>query len=130
MATFLKEDFIALSLINSKDKLFHESSITTSELSEYTSYLQKEFNSRDSDVIITSNGLDKENFNIMGDAITISKNCGINTNFIPLNVLSVLNDNDLIINFWMQLEKEKLKSLENIKNNSKVYKKSIFKINS
>lgn len=109
---FLGQEYVAISLIRVKDKIFHEKFITISELNEFCHYLQQEFNNRDLDVIITSNTLSIEDFNIIGDVIIASNNCCINLGFLPMNVLSILSDTNLTKDFLMQFEKEKLEAIE------------------
>lgn len=86
-----------------------------SELNEFDHFLQKEFNDRDLGIIITSDILKKENFNIMGNVIMESNSCYLDLNFLSDTLLNILYDNDLISNFLLNLESEKIANLEKAK---------------
>lgn len=125
MKTFiLGKEYIALSLIKAKKSFFNESFITTSELGQFDYYLQQEFNKRDLDIIISSNALSSDDFNINGDTIMASNSCSYGLNTLPMNVLTVLYDSNLIADFFEQLEKDKLQMIENKKETVfKIYRK-------
>lgn len=121
---FLKKDYVALSLIKAKNQFFRERFITISELNQFDHFLQQEFNNRNLDIVITSNTLSSEDFNIMGEVIMTSNTCCLNLDLLPKNVLTVLYDSNLIIDFLTQLENEKLETLERKKEVvPKLYKK-------
>lgn len=121
---FLGKEYVALSLIKAKDQFFRERFITISELNQFDHFLQQEFNNRNLDIIITSNTLSSEDFNIMGEVIMTSNTCCFNLDLLPINVLTVLYDSNLIVDFLTQLENEKLKILERkIEVVPKLYKK-------
>lgn len=121
---FLGKEYVALSLIKAKDQFFRERFITISELNQFDHFLQQEFNNRNIDIIITSNTLSSEDFNIMGEVIMTSNTCCFNLDLLPINVLTVLYDSNLIVDFLTQLENEKLKILERkIEVVPKLYKK-------
>lgn len=109
---FLGKEYVALALIEAKNKIFHESFITISELEQFSYFLQQEFNKRELDIVITSNTPNIEDFNIIGEVIMVSNNCGFNLGILPMNVLSILYDTNLIADFFIQVEKEKLEILE------------------
>ena len=121
---FLGKEYVALALINAKDQFFRERFITISELNQFDHFLQQEFNNRDLDIVITSNTLSSEDFNIMGEVIMTSNACCFNLGLLPINVLTVLYDSNLIVDFLTQLENEKLETLERKKEVvPKLYKK-------
>lgn len=109
---FLGKEYIALSLIKAKDQFFHEHFITISELNQFDHFLQQEFNNRDLNIVITSNTLSSEDFKIMGEIIMPSNTCCFNLDMLPINVLTVLYDSNLIVDFLTQLENKKLETLE------------------
>lgn len=115
---------MALSLIKAKDQFFRERFITISELNQFDHFLQQEFNNRNLDIVITSNTLSSEDFNIMGEVIMTSNTCCFNLDLLPIYVLTVLYDSNLIVDFLTQLENEKLEILERkIEVVPKLYKK-------
>lgn len=103
---------MTLLLIKSKNHFFQESFITVSELNRFDRFLQQEFNNRNLDVVITSNTLNSEGFNIMGEVIMTSDACCFNLDMLPVNILTVLYDSNLIVGFLMQFESGKLETLE------------------
>ena len=62
--------------------------------------------------MITSNTLNSEGFNIMGEVIMTSDACCFNLDMLPVNILTVLYDSNLIVGFLMQFESGKLETLE------------------
>lgn len=110
---FLSEGYIAMALLKAKRDFFDESFITFSELNQFDHFIQQEFNNQDLD-IITSNGLSIEDFNFMGEVIMPSEGCCFDLDILPLDISSILNDTNLIVSFLINLESEKLKSLENV----------------
>lgn len=62
--------------------------------------------------MITSNTLNSEDFNIMGEVIMTSDTCCFNLDMLPVNILTVLYDSNLIVDFLMQLESRKLETLK------------------
>lgn len=121
---FLGKEYVALSLIKAKDQFFRERFITISELNQFDHFLQQEFNNRNLDIVITSNTLSSEDFNIMGEVIMTSNTCCFNLDLLPIYVLTVLYDSNLIVDFLTQLENEKLEILERkIEVVPKLYKK-------
>lgn len=109
---FLGKEYVALTLIEAKNQFLRERFITISELNQFDYFLQQEFNNRNLDIVITSNTLSSEDFNIMGEVIMTSNTCCFNLDLLPINVLTVLYDSNLIVDFLTQLENEKLETLE------------------
>ena len=62
--------------------------------------------------MIISNTLSSEDFNIMGEVIMTSDICSFNLDMLPINLLKVLYNSNLIVNFLTQLENEKVETLE------------------
>lgn len=62
--------------------------------------------------MIISNTLSSEDFNIMGEVIMTSDTCSFNLDMLPINLLKVLYNSNLIVNFLTQLENEKVETLE------------------
>lgn len=109
---FIGEEYVALSLIKIKNQFLGENFITISELNQFEHFLQQEFNNNFLNILITSNGLNNEDFTIMGEVIMISNTCSLNIDLLPITVLKILYNSDLIINFLQQLENEKIEKLE------------------
>lgn len=112
---FLENDYVALSLIKSKEKIFHEKFVTFSELGQFEHFLQQEFNNQELDIVITSNGLSSSDFKIVGDVIMPVDNCSLNINLVPFRALKVLNDSNLLTDFFEQFENERLEAIEKSK---------------
>ena len=49
--------------------------------------------------MIISNTLSSEDFNIMGEVIMTSDTCSFNLDMLPINLLKVLYNSNLIVNF-------------------------------
>lgn len=109
---FIGEEYVALSLIKIKNQFLGENFITISELNQFEHFLQQEFNNSFLNVLITLNGLNNEDFTIMEEVIMISNTCSLNIDLLPITVLKILYNSDLIINFLQQLENEKIEKLE------------------
>lgn len=115
---FLNKEYVALALIKSKDQFFHESFITIQELNQFIGFLQQEFNNQDLNIIISSNSLSEEDFNVTDEIIVKSNNCCFNLDLVPIKILKILYNIDFITDFWMKIEQEKLEVLENMRNTS------------
>lgn len=115
--TFLPQEYVALVLIEAKEKMFVESFVTTSELNQFSHYMQKEFNKNGVNTIISTGKFNKDNFDILNGIIIMKDKCDYNLDIIPVNILEVLTDNKLIINFLKQLEEEKVTKLNEIELN-------------
>lgn len=123
---FLDEAYVALALIKSKSQFFHKNFITISELNQFVYFLQQEFNKQNLNIVITSNSLNSEDFNIIGETIMKSNACCFNLDLLSIDILKVLYDTNLIANFWVQLEQEKLETLKKvIVDSPKLYRKVI-----
>lgn len=123
---FLSKEYIAVALISSKNKIFHENFITMSELNQFEQFLQKEFDNNNLNIVITSDLLDSKSFNMSDGVITMSSNCSFNMHLLPIEILNILSDTNLIIDFFMKLEQEKIENLKKIRTaTSKLYKKTI-----
>lgn len=48
----------------------------------------------------------------MGEVIMTSDTCSFNLDMLPINLLKVLYNSNLIVNFLTQLENEKVETLE------------------
>lgn len=115
MATyFLSKNYVAASLLEAKYDFYKERFITFSEFNQFDYYIQQEFNRRDLDVVINSDGLSREDFEHIGDVIIPSSGCCFNLDRLPVSVSYVLKDKELIAKFFIDLESEKLKTLENV----------------
>lgn len=110
---FVSKEYVAIALIKAKYKFFREDFITFSELNQFNQYIQQEFNKQNVDAVITFNSLSREDFNTMGEIVMLSDECVFDLCSLPLHILRILNDTDLIAKFFMDLESERLKVLEN-----------------
>ena len=104
---FLGKGYVAISLIESKKHIFNEGYITISELNQFGYFLQKEFNKRNLDIIVTSETLSYSDFKVIGEVIIPSNSCSYNLDFLPIEVLKVLYDFDFIRSFWWKLRNNK-----------------------
>lgn len=115
--TFLSIGYVAMVLIKEKSLIFSENFITMSELNQFRYFMQKEFNNKDLDVAITSNDLSREDFNIFGGIVIPSERCCYDVDYIRNDILNILTDENLILQFFTELESRKLKTLENLQIN-------------
>lgn len=104
---FLSKDMAAVTLINAKKDFFNDNFITISELNQFIYFLQQEFNGSKLDVIITSNDLNIEDFNMVGNIIMKSNDCSVSLALLPLNIQMVLSDKRVLAKFFLNLEKER-----------------------
>ncbi len=112
---FLSNDDIAIVLIEAKYKILGENFITPTELSQFTTFIQRKFDENGLDVIIRAEGLSKSDFTIENGVITKSKGCNNSLNCIPYyQLLVILMDENLFLQFFTELEVEKLKRLESM----------------
>lgn len=112
--SFLQKEYLTLALIKAKNDFFHENFVTTAELNQFIRFIQQHFINQKLDIVVTSNNLSKEDFNIVGDIIKLSDNCAYNLDRIPTNIASIITNQNLIAEFFISLEREKLNKLENI----------------
>lgn len=108
---FLSQEYVALVLIKEKEAIFCENFITTSELNQFSYYMQKEFNKNGLNVVISTGKFNREDFNIINGIITIKEENVYNLNTVPVDIYKILTDKNLIINFFKQLEEEKITKL-------------------
>ena len=122
---FLSKEYLALALIEAKNNFFHENFATTAELNQFESFIQQQFTNQKLDIIVYSNNLSKEDFNIVNGVIMLSDNCAYNLDMLSREIYNILTDVNLIVEFFSTLESKKLEKLENKqKEVSKTYKKN------
>lgn len=113
---YLDIDYVAIRLISIKKALVNENFITTSELNEFTQFLQKEYNKRKLNIIVKAlDSISNENFDIYGDVIQVSYDCVLDLDRLPQDILNVLYDNDIIVDFLIKTEENKIKKMKNAK---------------
>lgn len=110
----LDKEYIAYALINVKEQIFGEKFITIYELNQFGEFLQNEFKKGNIDVVITSKGLNSEDFNTYDVIIKKSNKCSINTDTLSQELLNVLYNKDVVTSFLHKLEEEKIKKLGKI----------------
>lgn len=120
---FLSQEYVALVLIKEKEAIFCENFITTSELNQFSYYMQKEFNKNGVNVVISTGKFNREDFNIINGIITIKEENVYNLNTVPVDIYKILTDKNLIINFFKQLEEEKITKLNRMQLESGKVKK-------
>lgn len=120
---FLSQEYVALVLIKGKENIFSENFITISELNQFSYYMQKEFNKNGVNSVISTGNFNRENFNIINGVITIKKENVYNLNTVPVDIYKILTDKNLIINFFKQLEEEKITKLNRMQLESGKVKK-------
>ena len=120
---FLSQEYVALVLIKGKENIFNENFITISELNQFSYYTQKEFNKNGVNAVISTGNFNGENFNIINGVITIKKENVYNLNTVPVDIYKILTDKNLIINFFKQLEEEKITKLNRMQLESGKVKK-------
>ncbi len=114
LSPFLSKEYVAIAIIKTKYEIFNEEFITLSELNQFNQFVQQELNNQDLGIVITSNDLSRENFNITNSIVMSTESCWCSLDKPPANIYSILNDTNLVSNFLMKLEIEKLKTLENV----------------
>ena len=122
----LSKEYLALALIEAKNNLFHENFATTAELNQFENFIQQQFTNQKLDIIVYSNNLSKEDFNVVNGVIMLSDNCAYNLDMLSREIYNILTDVNLIVEFFMTLESEKLNKLENIQQKPKSYTKKKF----
>lgn len=75
IAVFLLQEYVALALIKGKESIFGEKFITTSELNQFSYYVQKEFDKRDLNVVISTGNLNREDFDTINGIIVLKNKC-------------------------------------------------------
>lgn len=122
----LSKEYLALALIEAKNNLFHENFATTAELNQFENFIQQQFTNQKLDIIVYSNNLSKEDFSVVNGVIMLSNNCAYNLDMLSREIYNILTDVNLIVEFFMTLESEKLNKLENIQQKPKSYTKKKF----
>lgn len=113
MARMLSKEYVAMALIKVKYEFFRERFITMSELNQFDWFIQEEFNKQNLEVVITSNNLSRENFIVISDVVMPTEACYVFLEDVPIPARNILTDKSLIANFFIGLETERLKALEN-----------------
>ena len=110
---FLAKDYVAFALIKEKSEIFDESFTTVSELNQFTLFMQQKFNERELGVVIVYE-LDRENFNVKNGVITINERSWINLDRLPNEILNILTDTSLILEFFLKIETRRLEILQSL----------------
>lgn len=110
---FLSQEYVALALIKAKFEIFGENFATTSELNQFNTFMQREFNERELGIAIV-NRLDIEDFNIKCGIVTITDRCCYDLSRLSDEIEDILTDKSLIIKFFMRIEMKKLEILEDL----------------
>ena len=108
---FLSKEYIALALIKAKFQIFDESFATTSELNQFILFMQQEFNERELGVVITHE-LGIEDFNVKDGVVTVTDRCCFDLDRLPDEILNILTDESLILNFFTKIETRRLEILK------------------
>ena len=120
---FLSKNYLALVLIEFKNKFFQENFTTLSEIGNFSQYLQKEINGRGLDIVIKSDYLSQYDFIIMNGVIIKGESCCYNLELLSDTILNLLYDEDFIINFFTCFENKKIELLNSKVNRQKYIKK-------
>ena len=115
-SSFLSIGYLAMVLVEKKSQIFGENFITISELNQFRYFMQKEFNNRDLGIAIVTNNLNLD-FNIFGGVVMPSERCCYNVDYVRNDILNILTDDNLIFQFFTEIENRKLKTLENLQSN-------------
>ena len=110
---FLAQEYVALALIKAKSEIFHENFITTSELNQFTMLMQSKFNERQLETAIVHN-LNPEDFNVKNGIITTTDRCCYDLVMLSCDMLNIMTDESLILNFFMSVEERRMAILENL----------------
>ncbi len=120
---FLSKNYLALVLIEFKNKFFQENFTTLSEIGNFSQYLQKEINGRGLDIVIKSDYLSQYDFIIMNGVVIKGESCCYNLELLSDTILNLLYDEDFIINFFTCFENKKIELLNSKVNRQKYIKK-------
>lgn len=115
-SSFLSIGYLAMALVEKKSQIFGENFITISELNQFSYFMQKEFNNRDLGIAIVANNLNLD-FNIFGGVVMPSERCCYNVDYVRNDILNILTNDNLILQFFTEIENRKLKTLENLQSN-------------
>lgn len=111
---FISLNYIALALIEAKYEFFREDFITSQELNRFRSYIQRFFIENGFGLAIVDNELTREDFIVANGVIKVTERCCYDLKRLPTKVENVLRDTNLILQFFVQLETEKLETLKQI----------------
>ncbi len=92
LSPFLSKEYVAIALIKTKYEIFNEAFITLLELNQFNQFVQQELNNQELGIVITSNDLSRENFNITNGIVMPAEGCWCNLDRLPANIYSILND--------------------------------------
>ena len=104
----IDNDFILLALINYKKETFDEKYTSLIELNKFTQYIQDEFNKRDLNVVIKTSGINEDCFRIIEMVLTKREDCYIDLDILPTDILNILTNKEIMSNFFLELENDKL----------------------
>ena len=106
-------DYVALALINYKKQTFDEEFISFAELNQFGQFMQNEFNNRNLDVAIKSlSNFNLKSFNIIGMIIKNKDDSNLTLNSLSMDILEVLTDNNLISNFFLKIEEDRINKIK------------------
>ena len=108
---FLPKEYVALALIEAKFRFFNENFATTIELNQFTEFMQRKFNERKLGIVI-KHDLRLEDFNIKNGIVTITDRCCFNLKRLSNEILNILTDETLILEFFVNIETKKLEILK------------------
>ena len=121
---YISRDYVAPALIMAKRQVLYENYITIEELNEFERYLQNIFNEKGLNILVLFNTLNRNDFIVYNDVILKSDDCSINFTDAPIELISILYDTNLFIDFYIRFEENKLANLNELKEeNIKIYKK-------
>lgn len=115
----LSKEYIVLALLKAKSDFFREYFVTMEELNHFIHFMQQEFIKQELEIVIKSNFLDKANFVIVNGIVMVSDHCCYSLDQLSLNadLYHILTDENLLLTFFINLEKDKLKILETRESN-------------
>lgn len=117
MTQFLRNEWVALALLNAKKEILGEDVVTISELQQFSQFLQKYFNNEKLDIVIPFGLPDSNGFKVDNGIIIIPKSW--NLLMLPDDFQKTLFDSSLFINFFTELENKKLERLKKFKGKTK-----------
>lgn len=117
MTQFLRNEWVALALLNAKKEILGEDVVTISELQQFSQFLQKYFNNEKLDIVIPFGLPDSNGFKVDNGIIIIPKSW--NLLMLPDDFQKPLFDSSLFINFFTELENKRLEKLQNAKGKTK-----------
>lgn len=111
---FISLNYIALALVEAKYEFFREEFITSQELNRFRSYIQRFFIENGFGFAIVGNELTREDFIVANGVIKVTERCCYDLKDLVTKAENVLRDTNLILQFFVQLETEKLETLRQI----------------